>query len=62
MQKTFSFEGEAQKTRSGEVAVWIDSISLTVELPLKGERFPIGVPAYRLIAGKRYRVTIEPLG
>jgi hypothetical protein len=60
--KGFSFEAEAKKVpQSTDVACWIDSISLTVEMPGKGERFPPGVPAYKLKPGKRYRITIEPL-
>ena len=60
MRKPFTFEGEAKRVgRTADVAVWIDSISLTVEEPEKGERYPPGVPAFHLKVGKRYRITIE---
>jgi hypothetical protein len=62
MRKPFIFEGEAKRVgKTQDVAVWIDSISLSVEEPEKGERFPPGVPAFHLKVGKHYRVTVEEI-
>ena len=62
MRKPFSFEGEAKRVgKTQDIAVWIDSISLLVELPEKGDRFPPGVPAFRFKVGKHYRITVEEI-
>lgn len=60
--KGFSFEAVAKKVpKSADIGIWIDSISLTVELPGKGDRFPHGVPAWKPKVGKSYRITIEEI-
>jgi len=52
-KKQFSFEGKAVKLPDGDISVWTDGVALSSD----NER----QCAYRLEAGKKYKVTIEEI-
>lgn len=61
MKKSFSYEATAKKVhRKPEIGVWTDGIGFFTE-ESKEDRQAGFIPAYRLVPGKLYRITVEEL-
>ena len=57
--KEYTFEAVARPVKHNgkkEIAAWTDGLSVACDVD-----DPLGPPAYKLVPGQKYRVTIEPV-